>query len=84
MACDSCNCDDHSNRPCEQCLNCTQHLQLQADWDEIHDDQDSELVILNTKPRYKYNGKTGEITEVSAVVAVDDDDQAVVRQAFGL
>ena len=84
MACDSCNCDDHLNKPCDQCLNCTGHVTLTADWDETHDDQDSELVMLNTKPRYKYNGKTGEITEVSAVVAVDDDDQAVVRQAFGL
>ena len=65
MACDSCNCSDHPNKPCPTCLNCTQHLQLQADWDETHDDQDSELVMLNTKPHYKYNGKTGEITAVS-------------------
>ncbi len=84
MACDSCNCDDHPNKPCDQCLNCVGHVTLTADWDETHDDQDSELVVLNTKPHYKYNGKTGEITQVSAVVAVDDDDGDVVRQAFDL
>ena len=84
MACDSCNCSDHLNRPCPTCLNCVGHYEHHADWDQVHVDQDSELVMLNTKPHYKYNGKTGEITQVSAVVAVDDDDQAVVRQAFGL
>ena len=84
MACDSCNCSDHLNRPCAQCLNCTQHYTHHADWDEVHDDFDTEPVILNTKPHYRYNAKTGEITEVSDVVAVDDDDGDVVRQAFGL
>ena len=84
MACDSCNCKDHLNQPCATCLNCTGHYEHHADWDEIHDDQDSELVILNTKPRYKYNGKTGEITAVSNIVRDDDDDGDVVRQAFGL
>tara|TARA_E500000318_G_C3399646_1_gene149317 strand:- start:166 stop:345 length:180 start_codon:yes stop_codon:yes gene_type:complete len=57
------------------------HYEHDADWDQVHDDQDSELVMPNMKPRYKYNGKTGEITAVSAV---DDDDGDVVRQAFGL
>jgi len=84
MACDSCNCDDHLNKPCATCLNCVGHYEHDADWDEIHDDFDTELVILNTKPRYKYNGKTGEITEVSNIVEHDDADHTVVRQAFGL
>ncbi len=84
MACDSCNCDNHPNKPCPTCLNCVGHYEHDADYDEVHVDADSELVILNTKPRYRYNAKTGEITEVSRIVEHDDDDGDVVRQAFGL
>ena len=84
MACDSCNCDNHPNKPCATCLNCVGHYEHDADWDQVHDDADSEPVILNTKPHYRYNAKTGEITEVSDVVRDDNDDGDVVRQAFGL
>ena len=78
MACDSCNCDNHPNKPCATCLNCTGHYEHHADYNEVHYDFTTTLTVLNTKPRYKYNGKTGEITQVSAVVAVDDDDHTVV------
>ena len=84
MACDSCNCDDHHHKPCPTCLNCTGHYTQTADYDEIHDDVDTELTVLNTKPKYRYNAKTGEITEVSRIVEDNDDNDDVVQQAFGL
>ena len=55
-----------------------------ADPDEIHCDSDTELTVLNTKPKYRYNAKTGEITEVSRIVEDNDDNDDVVQQAFGL
>ena len=84
MACDSCNCEDHHHKPCPTCLNCTQHYDAVADPDEIHCDSDTELTVLNTKPKYRYNAKTGEITEVSRIVEDNDDNDDVVQQAFGL
>jgi len=65
-------------------LNCTGHYEHHADYNEVHYDFTTTLTVLNTKPRYKYNGKTGEITEVSRIVEDNDDNDDVVRQAFGL
>jgi len=84
MACDSCNCDNHLNKPCPTCLNCVGHYTHDADWDEVHYDFTTTLTVLNTKPHYRYNAKTGEITEVSRIVEDNDDNDDVVRQAFGL
>ena len=84
MACDLCSCEDHHHRPCPRCLNCTQHYDAVADPHEVHYDFSTELVVHHTKPRYKYNAKTGEVREVSAIVRDDDDDRDMVREAFGL
>lgn len=81
MACDLCSCEDHPLKPCPRCLNCIGHYELVADWDHDHtdytqesttDQQNSTTVV--TKPRYKYNAKTGEIREVTDIV----------RESFGL
>lgn len=81
MACDLCNCEDHHNQPCALCMNCIGHHELTADWDQDHTDYTQEstdvtqnLTAVHTKPRYKYNAKTGEIREVTDIV----------REAFGL
>jgi hypothetical protein len=81
MACTLCSCEDHPNQPCVNCLNCVGHLDEQADYDQDHTDYTVESTeytqnstTVHTKPRYKYNAKTGEIREVTDVV----------RDAFGL
>ena len=74
MACDLCNCPDHPNTPCAHCHNCIGHYTQTADYDEVHYDFDPKLTVHHTKPHYRYNAKTGEVREVSAIV----------REAFGL
>ena len=76
MACDLCNCEDHHNQPCNMCLNCVGHLDEQADYDEDHtdytaqstDDHENVTAVMD-KPHYRYNAKTGEVREVSDIVA---------------
>ena len=62
MSCDLCNCDDHPNKPCANCLNCIGHYQHDADWYETHhtelqDDSGS----VGVKPHYVYDARTGVI-----------------------
>ena len=76
MACDLCNCDDHPNQPCSDCLNCIGHYVKDCDYDPDHtddtrestDDQQNSTVVMN-KPHYRYNAKTGEVREVTDIVA---------------
>ena len=81
MACDLCSCEDHHLKPCPTCLNCIGHYEHSADYDEDHTDytvestQDQQnSTTVDTKPRYKYNAKTGEVIEVTDIV----------RESFGL
>ena len=81
MACDLCSCEDHPLRPCPRCLNCIGHYEHVADYDEDHIDdtaqstesQQNSTVVTN-KPHYRYNARTGEITE----------DVDCVRESRGL
>ena len=45
-----------------------------------------EVVITSTKPHYRYNGKTGEITLVESQEpsAHQDDDWHMIAESFGL
>ena len=61
MSCDICDCEDHPNRPCPTCKNCVCHYVQTADYDEVHYDFSDKQT---KKPHYKYNGKSGKITEV--------------------
>ena len=76
MACDLCNCEDHLNQPCGNCLNCVGHYRKDCDYDHDHTDytvestQDQQnSTVVNDKPHYRYNAKTGEVREVSDIVA---------------
>ena len=86
MSCDLCNCEDHHNRPCPTCLNCTQHFSSEADYDEVHYDFSEDTAHSTGKPHYKYNGKTGEITLVDAVQSSThtDSEADIIAEAFGL
>ena len=76
MACDLCSCEDHPLVPCAHCLNCVGHYEHVADYDQDHtdyteqstDDQQNSTVVT-VKPHYRYNAKTGEIREVTDIVA---------------
>ena len=66
MACDLCNCEDHPNQPCVNCLNCVGHHEHVSDYDEDHTDytatsteytQNSTTVAI--KPHYVYDARTG-------------------------
>ena len=75
MACDLCNCDDHPNQPCATCLNCVGHYAEMADpWEDHTDytvestqDQQNSTVVAQ-KPHYRYNARTGKVTEVTDCV----------------
>ena len=76
MACDLCSCEDHPQKPCPTCLNCVGHYEHSADYDQDHTDYTEQSTesqqnstTVDTKPRYKYNAKTGEIREVTDIVA---------------
>lgn len=76
MACDLCSCEDHPLEPCAHCLNCVGHYEHVADYDEDHTDyteqstQDQQnSTVVTVKPKYRYNAKTGEVREVSDIVA---------------
>ena len=62
MACDLCNCDDHHNQPCSNCLNCVGHYAKDCDYDKTHT-QHTELAenspTVTTKPHYRYDARTG-------------------------
>ena len=66
MACDLCNCDDHPNSPCPQCLNCVGHYVKDCDYDKIHT-QHTELAENSTtvdqKPHYVYDARRGVLYE---------------------
>ena len=83
MSCDLCNCDDHPNMPCPNCLNCIQHYTTEADYDEVHYDFSEHTAH---KPHYKYNGATGEITLVNAEqsTAQTDCTADLIAESYGL
>ena len=83
MSCDLCNCDDHPNMPCPNCLNCIQHYTTDADNDEVHYDFSEHTAH---KPHYKYNGATGEITLVNAEQSTTQTDCTadLVAESYGL
>jgi len=68
MACDLCNCDDHPNQPCANCLNCVGHYRKDCDYHKIHTQQ-KELAensaTVDVKPHYVYDARTGEIQRVN-------------------
>lgn len=68
--CDVCDCEQHVNQPCVNCLNCVGYFAQSSDWDQDHSDDTCEHPEdAPTKPRYKYNVGTGEITAVDHWVA---------------
>ena len=83
MSCDLCNCDDHPNMPCPNCLNCIQHYTTEADYDEVHYDFSEHTAH---KPHYKYNGATGEITLVNAEQSTTQTDCTadLIAESYGL
>ena len=83
MSCDLCDCDDHVNRPCPTCKNCIGHYVQTADYDEVHYDfSDEEPIKCQIKkPHYKYNGKSGKITEV--IKDKDTIDPNFILDTFG-
>lgn len=78
MTCDLCNCDAHVNRPCPTCKNCIGHYVQTADYNKVHNDI-AETPIK--KPRYRYNGRSGKITEI--VKDKDDVDPNFILDTFG-
>ena len=86
MSCDLCNCDDHPNMPCPNCLNCIQHYTTEADYDEVHYDFSEHTAHSTHKPHYKYNGATGEITLVNAEqsTAQTDCTADLIAESYGL
>ena len=54
----------------------------------VYDDEEivEEVVLTGTKPHYRYNGKTGEITLVESQEpsAHKDDDWHMIAESFGL
>ena len=99
MTCDICDCDDHPNRVCPTCVNCIGHHNTEADYDQVHTeyvDRDGVTCIIEyvegtedaprTKPHYRYNGRTGEITQVDAVQSstTGDADVDMIAESFGL
>ena len=59
--------------------------EIQYDDEEIVEEAE-EVVITGTKPHYRYNGKTGEITLVESQEpsAHQDDDWHMIAESFGL
>ena len=66
MACDLCNCEDHPNQPCGNCLNCVGHYQKDCDYDQIHTayteqftEHTQNSTTVDVKPHYVYDARTG-------------------------
>ena len=99
MTCDICDCEEHPNTVCPTCVNCIGNHTTVADYDQIvceyvdqdgvtqqmHYEQDC-VHDIRTKPHYKYNGRTGEITLVDAVESsiTGDPTADLIAESFGL
>ena len=66
MSCDLCNCEDHPNQPCPNCLNCVGHYKQVADPDKDHTDHTAQLTeytedsgTVDPKPHYRYDARIG-------------------------
>ena len=99
MTCDICDCEEHPDTVCPTCVNCIGNHTTVADYDQIvweyvdqdgvtqqmHYEQD-DVDDIRTKPHYRYNGRTGEITLVDAEQSSITGDLTadMIAESFGL